>query len=78
MAGTKQSPARSSTGKSGQGAAKQGSQPGATQAATNQSSGPTVDQIQMRAFELYIEGGRQEGMSEEHWSQAEAELRGSR
>ena len=77
MAGSKQSSSRS-TGKSGQGSARRGSQPGATQTATTSSNSPTLEQIQMRAFELYVESGRQEGMSEEHWAQAEAELRGSR
>ncbi len=67
----KQSPSRSSTGKTGQ-----SSQPAATQSATK--AAPTAEQIQMRAYEIYVAGGHQEDMSEEHWAQAEAELRGSR
>ena len=43
--------------------------------AVNQNTAPpTVEQISQRAYELYVEGGRQAGMEIEHWLQAEAEL----
>ena len=35
---------------------------------------PTEEQIRQRAYELYLEGGRQPGRETEHWLQAEAEL----
>lgn len=73
MATSKQPSSR----KPGQASSSRSSQAGATQAAVAQSNGPTVDQIQMRAFEIYIASGRPEGMSAEHWAQAEAELRGT-
>ena len=35
---------------------------------------PSVEQIRQRAYELYVEGGRQAGKDIEHWLQAEAEF----
>jgi len=35
---------------------------------------PTEEQIRQRAYELYLEGGRQPGKEVEHWLLAEAEL----
>ena len=35
---------------------------------------PTEEQIRQRAYELYLEGGRQAGKEIEHWLQAEAEF----
>jgi hypothetical protein len=35
----------------------------------------TRGDVSQRAYDLYVEGGRQEGMSEAHWRQAEEELR---
>ncbi len=67
----KQAPSRSSTGKP-----SQNRQPAATQSAAK--AAPTDEQIQRRAYEIYVAGGHQEGLSEQHWAQAEAELRRSR
>jgi len=36
---------------------------------------PTREQIAVRAYELFIKGGYQDGRSEEHWFQAERELK---
>ena len=36
---------------------------------------PTREQIAVRAYELFVEGGYQNGHSEEHWLQAERELK---
>ena len=36
---------------------------------------PTREQIAFRAYELFIKGGYQHGHSEEHWFQAERELK---
>jgi hypothetical protein len=36
---------------------------------------PTREQIAVRAYELFIKGGYQDGYSEEHWLQAERELK---
>jgi hypothetical protein len=35
---------------------------------------PTHDEIQLRAFEIYERGGRQDGQTEENWLEAEREL----
>ncbi|MCU1286593.1 MAG: hypothetical protein JWO13_2943 [Acidobacteriales bacterium] len=37
-----------------------------------------LDDVRKRAYELYEEGGRLEGRHEEHWHQAEAEVRNSK
>ncbi len=36
---------------------------------------PTREQIAARAYELFVQGGYQHGHSEEHWLQAERELK---
>ena len=36
---------------------------------------PTFEQIQMRAYEIYIQRGRQHGLDLEDWFQAEKELK---
>ncbi len=36
---------------------------------------PTREQIAFRAYELFIKGGYEDGHSEEHWLQAERELK---
>jgi hypothetical protein len=36
---------------------------------------PTREQIAVRAYELFIKGGHEDGHSEEHWLQAERELK---
>jgi hypothetical protein len=36
---------------------------------------PTREQIAVRAYELFVRGGYQHGHSEEHWLQAERELK---
>lgn len=36
---------------------------------------PTREQIAVRAYELFVKGGYQDGHSEEHWLQAERELK---
>jgi len=38
---------------------------------------PTFEQIQMRAYEIYIQRGRQDGLDLEDWFQAEKELKTS-
>ena len=38
---------------------------------------PTVEQIQVRAYEIYIQRGRQDGLDLEDWFQAEKELKTS-
>ena len=38
------------------------------------STGPTEEQIRLRAYELYVERGRAEGQDIEDWFQAEKEL----
>ena len=40
-------------------------------------SEPTFEQIQMRAYEIYIQRGRQDGLDLEDWFQAEKELKTS-
>ena len=35
---------------------------------------PTEEQIRQRAYELYLQGGRQPGREAEDWLRAEAEL----
>ena len=36
---------------------------------------PTREQIAVRAYELFVNSGYQDGHSEEHWLQAERELK---
>jgi len=36
---------------------------------------PTHKEIAKRAYEIYIENGRRQGQSEQHWLQAEQELK---
>jgi hypothetical protein len=36
---------------------------------------PTREQIAVRAYELFVKGGYQHGHSDEHWLQAERELK---
>lgn len=38
------------------------------------SSGPTEEQIRLRAYEIYVERGRADGLDREDWFQAEKEL----
>ena len=40
--------------------------------------GDIEDQIRQRAYELYVEEGRQEGRDQEYWFRAEAEVRSRR
>jgi hypothetical protein len=40
-------------------------------------SEPTFEQIQVRAYEIYIERGRQDGFELDDWFQAEKELKTS-
>lgn len=40
-------------------------------------TGPTVDEIRLRAYEIYIERGQTDGQDLEHWFQAEKELTGA-
>lgn len=37
-------------------------------------SGPTEEQIRFRAYEIYVERGRVDGLDREDWFQAEKEL----
>ena len=37
---------------------------------------PSEEQVRRRAYEIYESQGRPEGRHEEHWRQAEAEVRG--
>ena len=37
-------------------------------------SGPTEEQIRLRAYEIYVERGRADGLDREDWFQAEKEL----
>ncbi len=37
-------------------------------------NGPTVEEIRLRAYEIYLERGRTEGQHLEDWFQAEKEL----
>ena len=49
-------------------------------ATTNQAephSEPTFEQIQVRAYEIYIQRGRQDGCELDDWFQAEKELKTS-
>jgi hypothetical protein len=39
---------------------------------------PTFEQIQKRAYEIYIQRGRQDGLDLDDWLQAEKELKTSR
>jgi hypothetical protein len=41
----------------------------------SRTSSPTDAQIQARAYELYVQGGRRDGQDMEHWLRAEKELR---
>ncbi len=45
---------------------------------TSSTITPTYDQIANRAYELYAASGYQHGHNEEHWLQAEFELRNKR
>ena len=38
---------------------------------------PTFEQIQLRAYEIYIQRGRQDGLDLDDWFQAEKELKTS-
>jgi Protein of unknown function (DUF2934) len=38
------------------------------------STGPTEEQIRLRAYEIYVERGRVDGQDQEDWIQAEKEL----
>lgn len=38
---------------------------------------PSRDQIEARAYEIYVEQGRQDGHDQEHWLLAEQELNGT-
>jgi len=38
---------------------------------------PTFEQIQVQAYEIYVQRGRQDGLDLEDWFQAEKELRTS-
>ena len=38
------------------------------------STGPTEEQIRLRAYEIYVERGRADGQDLEDWFQAEREL----
>ncbi len=38
------------------------------------ATAPTVEEIRIRAYELYVEHGRIDGQDLEHWLQAEKEL----
>jgi hypothetical protein len=42
------------------------------------ANGDIEDQIRQRAYELYVEEGRQEGRDQEYWLRAEAEVRARR
>ena len=42
---------------------------------TNPHNEPTFEEIQMRAYEIYIQRGRQPGSDLDHWFQAEKELK---
>lgn len=37
----------------------------------------TKESISIRAYEIYLKGGCQDGHAEEHWLRAEAELQGA-
>jgi Protein of unknown function (DUF2934) len=39
---------------------------------------PAVEEIQVRAYEIYVQRGRIDGFDLEHWLQAEEELKQSR
>ena len=38
------------------------------------STGPTEEEIRLRAYEIYVERGRADGQDREDWFQAEKEL----
>ena len=42
---------------------------------TNPHNEPTFEEIQMRAYEIYIQRGRQAGSDLDDWFQAEKELK---
>ena len=52
--------------------------PVAVAPAAFKADGNVEDRIRQRAYELYEQGGRQQGRDQEHWFRAEAELRGRR
>ena len=39
---------------------------------------PVIEEIQVRAYEIYVQHGRIDGFDLEHWLQAEEELKQSR
>lgn len=41
---------------------------------TDEQSVPLEEQIRLRAYEIYLECGGQDGSALDHWLQAEAEL----
>ena len=45
------------------------------QEASSQNGAPTYEAIAIRAYELWIENGRQDGFHETDWTRAEKELR---
>ena len=45
--------------------------------ATDAQQSPTIEQIQLRAYELYLERGGSDGNDTDDWLQAERELRGT-
>jgi hypothetical protein len=55
-------------------AASQG-QPSNGQSYNQNSNGPTQEQIAAKAYQLYVESGRQEGRDNENWLRAEQLLR---
>ena len=42
--------------------------------ANQEQKQPTRDQIEQRAYEIYLQEGGQDGSAEEHWLRAESEL----
>ena len=42
-----------------------------------ETSGDTLEQIRMRAYEIYEQAGREDGHDVDHWLQAEAEIIGT-
>jgi DUF2934 family protein len=50
--------------------------PAESQAASATQTEPTFEQIQQRAYEIYVERGDTEGNEEDDWQRAERELRG--
>jgi len=44
------------------------------QAETNPAEAPSIEEIQQRAYEIHLEGGRVHGRDQDDWFQAEREL----